>query len=324
MNPGNYFDNPLSYNSYFSQSIYDAAFSVASPYLVQQKNQPLLNASIDGNKVTVNGNVFTVHTFYLNPQNGYYAPTPPAFTEAWPNPQFPNALYEPDSNTFNATIDCVGFGSRVLVSTFQNGNAYSLFHQQVDTDALHFAMPGYVPTAFQFAAAVPVLKPGSWSYVAGNMDVSLIGQQNGGKTYTGKPRGGFGSAKAGDIVCLGYEDGKSNGHFMVLTETPQPVELSMFNNLNEMVKNAYCISVYDSTDSGTALHFNDSRLNDGDSGCGVGYGQLYFFSDQDDVPVGFIFGPINGGMQEVHYLSGLNIPQPSTLEVVAISVGRFS
>lgn len=327
----NFFAEPLAYTSMYYQSVFNAASGVAFPFLVQQKNEVVEGAIVTGNQVAYGGNEFTVHTVYINPGPGYYTKTPLAFQNVWPNAQFPNAVFVYDAGTFLATLDCVGFGSRVLVATgddLPGSNAYCLFHGQVDYNAIHFAALGIVPTAMEFSIAIPVLTQGRWSYVAGGMNVDLIQSQPNqeGKTYTGVPKSGFSTAQAGDIVCLGYVDAKSNGHFMVLTTTPQPVQLNTFAEMNlpAFVTNAYEISVYDSTDSGSSLHFNDSRLNDNDSGSGVGFGQLYFFTDSSDQPVGFIFGPTpSGGMEPAHFIYGMVPVVPNQLEVAAISVGRF-
>jgi hypothetical protein len=325
----NYFANPENYNSDYFPAVYDAALAIASPFLVQQQNQTIEGVTISGNQAEYNGNTFTVHTDYINPGNGYYIPTPPAFTHVWQTQQFPNAAFDGNTNTFTATIDCVGFGSRVLVATADSPNnpqtnAFCIFHSQVDFNAMHFASPGWVPTAFEFAIAIPCLLQGRWSYVAGSVNTTAIqSQESTDKDYNGLAKGGFSGAQAGDIVCLAYEDAGSNGHFMVLTATPQPADLSLFTDLPSFVTNAYTISVYDSTASGFSLHFNDSRLNDNDSGCGVGYGQLYFFTNDGDEPVGFIFGPSGSGMEEAHFLYGLMPLVPKQLLVAAISVGRF-
>jgi|GEM_PF-1026654 len=326
----NYFANPASYNSTYSDSVYEAALAVAAPFLVQQKNQVIAGATVNEGTVEYNGNSFTVYTDYINPGNGYYTPTPSAFNAVWPKSQFPNAIYDPGASAFNATIDCVGFASRVLISVGDTpddpqNNAFSLLHDQIDTNAVHFAAPGIVPTAFEFAVALPALLPGRWSYVSGNVNASAIKNQSdqSSKNYTGVPKGGFAGAQAGDIVCFGYERGASNGHFMVLTTAPQPVDMNQFDNLPEFVQNAYIISVYDSTDSGFSLHFNDSRLNDGDGGSGVGYGQLYLFTNAADEPVGFIFGPAGDGMEMAHFIYELVPPEPKQLIVAAISIGRF-
>jgi len=324
----NFFADPGNYTPGYYASILDAATAIATPFLVQQKNLSISGVTVSGTQVTYGNNVFNVSTDYINPDPGntYYMPTPQAFGNVWPTNNFPNAAYNEATNSFGATIDCVGFGSRVLIATGGDDpqqNAFCLFQSQVNTDAAHFAAAGWVPSAFEFAVALPVLRPGRWSYVCGSVYAPGIQQQEPGKNYTGVAKGGFSGAQAGDIVCLGYEDGESNGHFMVLTEAPQKVPLGQFNNLPAYVGNAYCISVYDSTASAGSLHFNDSRNNDGDTNSGVGYGQLYMFTNSNDEPIGFIFGPWNGGMEAPHFLYNPDVAQTSKLEVVAISLGRF-
>lgn len=322
----NFFANPGSYTPGYYPDVLNAATAIATPFLVQQQNQVIPGATVSGKQVSYNGNTFTVSTHYINPGNGYYIPAPDAFSNVWPTDRFPNAAFDAASAAFNANIDCVGFGSRVLIATGSNDpaqNAFCLFQSQVNTDAAHFSAPGWVPSAFEFAIALPVLRPGRWSYVCGSVYAPGIQQQESGKNYTGAAKGGFSGARPGDIVCLAYEDGASNGHFMVLTEAPQQVSLDQFSNLPGYVSHAYCISVYDSTASGGSLHFNDSRNNDQDTDSGVGYGQLYMFTNGNDEPVGFIFGPWNGGMEAPHFLYNPDVPQTSQLEVVAISLGRF-
>ncbi len=323
----NFFANPDSYTPGYYTTILDAATAIATPFLVQQKNQTIPGVNVSGKQVAYNGTLFNVSTNYINPSPEYYIPTPDAFLNVWPKTnRFPNAAYDPTTHSFNANIDCVGFGSRVLIATGSDDpaqNAFCLFQSQVNPDAAHFAAPGWVPTAFEFAVALPVLLPGRWSYVCGSVYVPGIQKQESDKTYNGTAKGGFSNAQAGDIVCMAYEDAESNGHFMVLTEAPQPVSLSLFENLESSVTNAYRISVYDSTASGSSLHFNDSRSGDGDTDSGVGYGELYFFTNTNDQPIGFIFGPWKGGMEAPHYLYDPNVAQTSNLEVMAITLGRF-
>lgn len=322
----NFFADPAAYTPGYYPTVLDAATAIATPFLVQQQKLDIPGATVSGNQVTYNGATFTVSTRYINPGDGYYIPTPAAFLQVWPTDRFPNAAFGEMQATFTATIDCVGFGSRVLIATGGNEpgqNAFCLFQDQVNTDATHFAAPGWVPSAFEFAVALPVLRPGRWSYVCGSVYVPGIQQQEAGKNYNGAAKGGFSGAQAGDIVCLAYENGESNGHFMVLTEAPQPVSSDLFNNLPGYVSKAYCISVYDSTASAGSLHFNDSRNNDQDTNSGVGYGQLYMFANANDEPVGFIFGPWNGGMEAPHFLYNPDVAQTAALEVVAITLGRF-
>lgn len=326
----NYFAAPESYNSGYFPTVYEAAQAVATPFLIQQKNQAIEGVTVvNGNQIEYNGAIFTATTNYINPGPNYFIPTPAAFGEVWQNGRFPNAIYDPATSTFNATIDCVGFACRVLIAVGaaendQRSNAYLLFHSQINPQTVHFAVLGIVPTAFEFAVALPVITQGRWSYVSGNVNINAIQSQenkNYSINYNGEPKGGFAAAQTGDIVCFGYIGGASNGHFMVLTEAPKPVSLSLFTGLSGVVANAYQLSVYDSTDRGSSLHFNDSRQNDKDTDSGVGYGQLYLFTDNGDVPVGFIFGPSGNMMEPTHYINPAI--QTDKLVVAAISVGRF-
>ncbi|WCT13785.1 hypothetical protein [Mucilaginibacter jinjuensis] len=340
MSPINYFAGPEAYNSDFFDNTADASLAVSTPYLVLQGNISIAGATVSGGTVSFNNTLFNVYTHYINPSyaqpdiNTYFTSTPAAFQPVWPNHLFPNSVFSPAAtsagNTFNGTLDCVGFGCRVLIATGSNdpqNNAYSLLHAQIDFNAIHFASLGIVPSALEIAIAFPVLLPGRWSYVAGfiaipaiqgydNQESQKLHQPD--KTYTGVSKSGLSTAIAGDIVSFGYTAGHSNGHFMVLTAPPQLVPLTEVSNPEDFVAKVYRISVYDSTDSGSSLHFNDSRRNGNPDSCGIGYGELLLLANDQDQPVGFIFGPGD----PIHYVTGTS-EQADELIVAAITIARF-
>lgn len=341
MLPINYFAGPEAYNSDFFNSTADASFAVSTPFLVLQGNITIPGTTINAGTVSFNNAVFNVFTHYINPSytqpdiNTYFTATPANFQQAWLNKLFPNAVFSQSvgsggNGTFNGTLDCVGFGCRVIIAVGSDdpqNNAYSLLHAQVDTAAIHFAVPGIVPSALEIAIAFPVLLPGRWTYIAGSISVSAIqnyenqesqklNQPN--KTYTGQSKSGLSEAQAGDIVSFGYTAGHSNGHFMVLTAPPQAVLLDTVSDLEDIVKKVYSISVYDSTDFGGSLHFNDSRRNGNPDSCGIGYGELLLLADENDQPIGFVFGPD----EAAHYVTGLS-QQADELVVAAITIARF-
>ncbi|MCX2583949.1 hypothetical protein [Pedobacter sp. MR22-3] len=339
MLPINYFAGPEAYNSDFFNSTAEASFAVSTPYLVAQGNISIPDVTVSGETVSFNNTAFTVLTNYINPGpnssgENYYTETPAAFEPVWPKPLYPDAVFTPvtgaGGGTFTGTLDCVGFGCRVITAVGSNdpqNNAYSLLHQQVDFDAIHFAAPGIVPTALEIAIAFPVLLPGRWSYVAGCISASTIQEAENEesqklnqplKTYTGESQSGLSSAQAGDIVSFGYTAGHSNGHFMVLTSVPERVPLDEVLNPESFVKQVYRISVYDSTDAGGSLHFNDSRRNSNPQSCGIGYGELLLLANEQDQPVGFVFGP----EERPHYVTGLS-QLADELVVAAITVARF-
>jgi hypothetical protein len=78
--------------------------------------------------------------------------------------------------------------------------------------------------------------------------------------------------------------------------------------------------VYDSTNSGSSLHIVDSRRSDNTSG--IGYGEIYVFTNEADEPVGYIFGlNEDGSLQSPYFVSGAYGTYES--QVVAITVGRY-
>jgi hypothetical protein len=328
MTAKNYFAAPGDYNTDFFPDVLSAAAALSQPFLVAQGYLPLPGATVDGCQVQYNGRVFTIFDQYDNPRPQYYTQTPPPFQQVWPRAdRFPNAAFYSSSNTFNATIDCVGFACRVLAATgggSVTANAYCRLHQTITSMAGTSFPPhlGVVPEAYQFAVSLAALDnagPG-WSYVAGCVDPAKINISS----YSGRTRSGFSTAQPGDIVCLGFVGAGSNGHFMVLTAAPQPLDLAGLIaqgvQLPSFVAGGYRVSVYDSTNAGTSLHVVDSRRNAGTSG--IGYGELPILTNAADQPVGYVFGlKEDGSLQPAYFVSGAGAGYES--DIVAITVGRF-
>lgn len=325
----NYFASPADYNADYFDNVLSAAAAASMPFLTEQGYLQVPGASVSGSQVSFNNQVFNITDQYVNPDPQYYTTTPAAFQAVWPRPdRFPNAAYYSTNNTFNSTIDCVGFACRVLAATGGNTtetNAFCQLHQAFRSLPGTSFPPalGVVPEAYQFAVSLAVLEgnAGPWSYIAGCVDpgkIDILG-------YTGQCKPGFSTAQAGDILCLGFVGPGSNGHFMVLTQAPQSLDLSSLQQkgveLPAMVKAAYNVGVYDSTNSGASLHIVDSRRSDNVSG--IGYGEIYVFTNEADEPVGYIFGLTeNGSLQPAYFVSN-SYPNYES-QIVAITLGRYS
>lgn len=220
----------------------------------------------------------------------------------------------------------MGFGCRVLAATGgddQNSNAFCLLHDQIKATGGDFPKSlGIVPSAYQFAVSLPLLKQGkAWSYISGCVNGAAIEQKNH-SPYAGQSRSGFSTAQPGDILCFGYVGDGSNGHFMILTKAPQPLPTLKGVTLPPFVARVYNVSVYDCT-AEKGLHIVDSRRDGYPDSCGIGFGELYIFTNSSDQPVGYIFGwESPGQLQSPHFVEGLNLVKDQS-QVVAISVGRF-
>ncbi len=328
MSEKNYFASPADYNADYFDNVLSAAAAASMPFLTEQGYIQVPGASVSGSQVNYNNQVFNITDKYVNPNPQYYTTTPAAFQEVWPRPdRFPNAAYYSSNNTFNSTIDCVGFACRVLAATGGNTtetNAYCQLHQAFRSIPGTSFPPvlGVVPEAYQFAVSLAALEgnTGPWSYVAGFVNpakINILG-------YTGQSKPGFSATQAGDILCLGFVGPGSNGHFMVLTQAPQQLDLQSLQQqgvqLPAIVKAGYNVGVYDSTNSGSSLHIVDSRRSDNISG--IGYGEIYVFTNEAGEPVGYIFGlKDDGSLQPAYFVSGAYGTYES--EVVAITVGRY-
>ncbi|HEX3759750.1 MAG TPA: hypothetical protein VHW23_13645, partial [Kofleriaceae bacterium] len=116
----------------------------------------------------------------------------------------------------------------------------------------------------------------------------------------------------------------ANGHFMVLSAPPKPVDLASLTaqgvKLPGFVASGYDVSVYDSTNAGTSLHVVDSRRKVNTSG--IGRGELVMFTNAADQPIGYIFGlAADGSLQPAYFVSGAGAGYDS--HIVAITVGRY-
>lgn len=340
------------YNSSYYPSVLQSAEGVAMPFLLQQQYKTMPGVTVQNDSFLVyNGKTYAVHAHYVNPNaqfnNGYYVSAanykafniPAATVNIWPY-RIPYALYNSQTNTFNATIDCVGYGTRLLSATGSanaSDNAYmqlaAYIHGQNMTP---FAARGYVASAYEIAAAFPTLPPSAqhgWQYVAGNVNTHIIDSLNqnnpthkGMQHYTGAGKGGFAQAQPGDILAFGYAPGgESNGHFMVVEQSPvlldaqsiqpyfAPYQQQLSGRIDSLLQayNIYALPLYDC--SGENIHFNDSRKYMS----GIGHGTLLVLTDKaGDIPQGFIFSP-------PHAKNPIVGAEFMSAHVVAITVGRY-
>ncbi len=327
------------YNDTFYNSVLEAAMGIAQPYLLQQKYYTMPGVTVNGNALVYNGVTYPVSEVYFNPGTGYYIPSSSYaqygisnFKSVWPN-QCPNAFYDSATHSFNAKIDCVGFGTRLLSAiggTTSSTNPYLSFIARIKTNNTGLmASKGFVATAYEFAVDFPTLKtapkPG-WAYIAGNVCATSVIDgynktlQSGLGTYNGVRKGGFALCQPGDVMAFGYDStSSSNGHFMILETKPQLLDATLLQTYYPKVSAArvksfstahkvYAVPVID--DSGKSAHFNDSRT----SYSGIGHGTVLIVADTaDDAPVGFIFSPG----------TSISYSPVDTSHCYAISVGRY-
>lgn len=341
-----------AYNNSFYPSVLQAAQGVAQPFLLQERYVALPGVTVKQDSMLVYDNVtYHIHNHYLNPtptfNNGYYISSalystynlPAAETNIWPS-HIPYALYNSATNTFNSTVDCVGYGTRLLSatgSTNPGGNAYiQLMNYAHSNNQSPFAYRGFVATAYQIAVAFPTLPSNAnkgWQYVAGNVMTHLVDSINHTQTnhkgldkYQGTNKGGFAKALPGDILSFGYAPGaSSNGHFMVIEKSPillnQASLIAYFASYQQQLSepiiallqkyNVYAVPLFDC--SGQNVHFNDSRK----FMSGIGHGTLLVLTDKaNDIPQGFIFSPPHSKpVLGIEYMGA---------HVVAITVGRYT
>lgn len=333
-----------AYNNGFYPTVLDAAAGVGQPFLLQQGYLQMQGVTVSDTTLVYNGKTYKIYEKYENPGPGYYIPAA-QYAEynigqqqaVWPE-KIPYVLYDAATGTFNATIDCVGYGSRLLSATGNNtqgGNAYLLLSDSIRTrNVTPFAAPGWVASAYEFAAAFPTLTntKSGWQYIAGNVNAQVIDSVNHtlradiGR-YTGSSKGGVANALPGDILSFGYKPGgESNGHFMVIQQRPYLLNADSLKsryfpfqaaaNIDSLLARykVYAVPLFDC--SGENIHFFDSRKQMS----GIGHGTLLLLADPaGDVPQGFIFSP-SGSPTEV--------PKPLVGElmgghVVAITIGRY-
>ncbi|XZF16244.1 hypothetical protein ACTHGU_08905 [Chitinophagaceae bacterium MMS25-I14] len=340
------------YNTSYYPTVLQAAEGVGMPFLLMQRYKTMTGVTVKNDSLLdYDGNLYAVHGHYLNPtptfDNGYYVQDSnygtynisAAEKQEWPY-RIPYALYDGMSGKFNGTIDCVGYGTRLLAATGSanpDSNAYMMLMSYMHAQNVSpFAFKGYVASAYEIAAALPTLPVSvqrGWQYVAGNVETHTVDSlnhamkgHNGLKMYSGVSKGGVAQAQPGDILSFGYAPGKgANGHFMVLEQQPQLLDSAAlagyyknWMNSNVAAKldsvrnalNVYAVPLYDC--SGDTAHFNDSRKYMS----GIGHGTLLLLADKaTDVPMGFIFEPPRSTpFVGVEYMGE---------HVVAISIGRF-
>ncbi|MFP5042744.1 hypothetical protein [Parasediminibacterium sp. JCM 36343] len=330
------------YNDTFYGSVLEAAKGIAEPFLLQQGYFTLSGLTVSGTNLIYGGVTYNTSQYYQNPTTGYYVPLSSYstygisnFSAVWPT-QCPNAFLD-STNTFNAYIDCVGYGTRLLSAvgnTTATGNAYlNLLNKIRTANTSVFAAKGYVATAYSFATAFPTITtttPG-WLYISGNVvNTDTITAYN--KTlrstvgtYNGVRKGGFASSHAGDILAFGYgPSSSSNGHFMVMEDTPNLLDSAGLKVYYPSVSGTkikstlasykmYAVPVFD--DSGLGAHVNDSRT----ATSGIGHGTLLIATSlTDDAPLGYVFD-ITGSPTSIT-IKLMTIAN----SVYAISVGRYS
>ncbi len=340
-----------AYNNAFYNSVLSAAEGVGEPFLLLQGYTFLKGVKVpqpSSGKLIYHNHVYYVNEKYINPgpgtDNVYYLNHTnykvygiTDFSSTWPQ-QIPNVFYHKDS--FCSYVDCVGYGTRLLSavgSAQNNANAYMQLISMVRAaNRSPFAATGYVASAYEIAAAIPTLPVNAsagWTYVSGGVLPSQVDSYNhilrkdlG--NYSGRSKGSFYNAAAGDVLAFGYPPGQeSNGHFMVLSASPvqiiNPEKIKdlfpntsappLINNLSQIFGkyHVYAVEVYDCT--GQNIHFNDSRKYTS----GIGHGTIFVLTDIiTDTPRGFVFGPQNlsNGQLKTFMLGP---------DVYVIAVGRY-
>ena len=310
-----------NYNTAFYPTVLDAAVGIAQPFLLQEGYLKLPGVSVSDTNLVYNGMYYHVSQQYWNPAKdpakAYHHYTIKAvdykeynldsLSEIWPK-SCPNALYDTATNTFNATVDCVGYGSRLLAAVGDGSSSNNAYLDLINTvrsqQTAIFSSKGYVSTAYGFAAAFPTLKTTSgkgWTYISGNVDADAIDTYNHKKVtkvgkYNGVRKGGFANSLPGDVLAFGNGPGtKFNGHFMVIGDVPQLLDATTLRHYYPNVPNTkidsvlgaykiYAVPVFD--DSGKEAHFDDTRHQTS----GIGHGTvLIATSPVDDAPLGLIF-----------------------------------
>ena len=343
--------NTTNYNTAFYPTILDAAKGIAAPFLYQQGYYKLSGLTVNDSNITYNGTEYHVSQLYWNPAkdpakafhdytiktDNYEKYNIASLQNIWPK-SCPNALYDSTTHTFNATIDCVGYGSRLLAAVGNgstDNNAYlNLLNTLKQQHSTISSSKGYVSTAYSLSVALPTLptetKTG-WSYVAGSIDFNAIDEYNHTKnakvgTYTGVRKGGFAKSLPGDILVFGNGPGtKFNGHFMVIEKAPSLLDADGLRYYYPNASNVeimkvlglfkmYVVPVID--DSGLEAHFDDSRHQTS----GIGHGTvLIAASKTDDAPVGIITKAKKSDTSITIRL----VSENKSTSMFALSVGRY-
>ena len=340
-----------NYNTMFYPTVLDAARGVAQPFLLQQGYLKLPGVTVNDTNLVYQGESFHVFQKYWNPakdpakafhkytikENEYANYNAGDLVDVWPR-SCPNALFDTATKTFNATVDCVGYGSRLLAAVgdgTSNNNAYlELINQIKSARTAIIASKGYVSTAYAFATAFPTLKTNEgkgWTYIAGNVDAPAIDVYNHTKTdkvgkYDGVRKGGFANSLPGDVMDFGNGPGtKFNGHFMVIATVPKLLDAAGLRYYYPNVSDAeiektlktykmYAVPVFD--DSGQEAHFDDSRQRTS----GIGHGTvLVATSPADDAPLGIITKASRKDTQITIRL----VSEKSSTSMFALSVARY-
>lgn len=336
------------YNQSFYDNVFDAAEGVAMPFLLVQGYKTLPGVSImNDSTLMYQSQHYVLRNKYQNPisgnPNGYYIEESQygkyqidIFRNVW-HIDIPHVFYNYSEHSFSSLADCVGYGSRLLSAigdTTQSGNAYlKLISTIKSVNTTIFADRGYVASAYEFGAAFPTLpdlNKGGWEYVSGNMLGDSINAYNhrlhpSVGTYNGRIKGGYNLSMQGDILAFAYgPGGESNGHFMVMTQTPYQVNFDTLNHFYPNVHDTtiqnflntydvFATPVYDC--SGQKAHFYDSR----EFTSGIGHGTLWILTEPGtNTPVGLIFKEPASTDTEI-FTQMLN---PS--HTWAITVGRYN
>jgi hypothetical protein len=335
------------YNPMFYNTVVSAAEGVGKPFFLMQKVLTMPGVTVfHDSLLAFEGKHYKVHSEYQNPVTGntnhYYLDASEyasyqiqSLASVWPA-RIPNVLYKYSDSVFNSLADCVGYGTRLLSSvgdTSLAGNSYRVLITTIkQANTTMFASPGWVASAYEIGAAfatLPAVNATGWGYVAGSVLADSINAYNHRtvptlNTYNGINKAGYNNAVPGDILSFSYRPGgASNGHFMVIANTPYLIGYDTIHKYYPNVSAAsinsflstyhvYATPVFDC--SGKHAHFNDSRI----FMSGIGHGTLWIMADpSNETPMGYIFEP---PVQSVTTISPY-ILGPTHLW--AITVGRY-
>jgi len=340
-----------NYNTTFYPTVLEAAIGIAQPFLIQQGYLKIPGVTVSDTNLVYEGANYPVFQQYWNPakdpakafhrytikEADYAKYNAVNLIDVWPK-SCPNAMYDSATKTFNATVDCVGYGSRLLAAVgdgTSSNNAYlALINQVKDAHTAIISSKGYVSTAYAFATAFPTLTnkvEKGWTYIAGTVDAPAIDSYNHTKSkklgkYDGLRKGGFANSMAGDVLCFGNGPGtKFNGHFMVVAAKPKLLDADglhyYYPNIGAVVikdtlkaYNIYSVPVFD--DSGLEAHFFDSRHRTS----GIGHGTvLVVTSPTDDAPIGIITKANN----KENKIAIRWVSENTSTSMYALSVARY-
>jgi len=333
-----------SYNDSFYSSTLSAAEGIAQPFLLQQGYLTLPGVTVIDTSLVYNGIKYLTSNVYFTPRTisrtGFYISSTDYpyygitnFSSIW-SKECPNIFFDTSKNLFHTSTDCIGYGVRVIAAvggTSAATNAYLKFANAIlKAKICHLAPLGHAPDSYEMAAAfatLPSTAVAGWQYISGNglytyMNTYNHTLDNTLGDYTGTRKGGFGWAKAGDLLCFGDgPNSSSNGHTMIMASDPiklTATSLKTFfptlssSKINTFISKhtTYQVNIYDDCDH---LHFNDSRAVSNITG--VGYGTILIVTDTvDDAPVGYFFTPS----------TSLNYTALDTNKTYAICVARYT